>query len=198
MNIKIGEKKFNVDVVDDQEDMKRGLRGVNYLPENEGMLFVFDSDDERDFWMPEDTFIDLDICFIDDDMNIVQVFHAKAGDLNHYKYDAKYVLEVNSNSGINVGDEVDFEDEDDEDKDYSSKMLLLFPDGSVQQVIEQGQRIISRKETKIIIKKAKLAYKSRRNKTLYDKLCIQLGKYIFKVLDKQDGNEAQFVSLEKK
>lgn len=42
--------------------------------------------------------------------------------------DVQYVLEVNSNSGIEEGDQLVIEDSD--DKEYS--MHVLFPDGSTQ------------------------------------------------------------------
>lgn len=46
------------------EQHARGLMFVTHLPENEGMLFVFDQEEPQSFWM-KNTLIDLDIVFID-------------------------------------------------------------------------------------------------------------------------------------
>ena len=61
-----------------------------------------------------------------------------------------YVLEVNPGSGIEVGDSFDFEED-------TPVMKVLFPDGSEQMALYGGERIVSRRETKILIKKAKKA-----------------------------------------
>ena len=42
MIIEVNDKKYNVDVVNTSEDMKKGLQGIKEMPEDEGMLFVFD------------------------------------------------------------------------------------------------------------------------------------------------------------
>ena len=43
-----------------------------YLDENEGMLFVFEQDEEQSFWM-KNTLIDLDIVFIGSDRRVTSV-----------------------------------------------------------------------------------------------------------------------------
>lgn len=45
---------------------------VKNLPENEGMIFVFDQDEEQVFWM-KNTLIDLDMVFIDSHKTITSV-----------------------------------------------------------------------------------------------------------------------------
>jgi hypothetical protein len=60
-------------------------------------------------------------------------------------------------------------------------MSVLFPDGSEQMPLWGGERIISRHETKIIIKKAKKADNSKKDVDYRD-----LGRYVFKVFYKQD------------
>jgi hypothetical protein len=65
-----------------------------------------------------------------------------------------YVVEVNVNSGVQEGDSLEFvEDED-------VVMKVLAPDGSSQMDLVGGERIVSRKETKVLIRKAKKAYDS--------------------------------------
>ncbi|MCI7205621.1 MAG: hypothetical protein MSA15_06445 [Clostridium sp.] len=53
---------------------------------------------------------------------------------------------------MKVGDKLEFEDED------SPVMKVLAPDGSTQMELWGGERIVSRRETKILIKKAIKAY----------------------------------------
>ena len=51
------------------EETERGLMYRTELPEGSGMLFVFDSDEPRYFWM-KNTLIDLDIIFITSDLKV--------------------------------------------------------------------------------------------------------------------------------
>lgn len=51
------------------EEAAKGLMFRTELPEGSGMLFVFDEDDARYFWM-KNTLIDLDIIFITSDKKI--------------------------------------------------------------------------------------------------------------------------------
>jgi hypothetical protein len=62
-----------------------------------------------------------------------------------------YVVELNQNSGVKVGDSLEFEDDD------NIVMKVLAPDGSTQMGLQGGERIVSRKETKVLIRKAKKA-----------------------------------------
>lgn len=51
---------------------EKGLMFVTELPENEGMLFVFEQEDEQIFWM-KNTLIDLDMVFIGADKKVTFV-----------------------------------------------------------------------------------------------------------------------------
>ena len=72
MKLKINNKEFNVKVARTEEEMYQGLRGVKELASNEGMLFIFDESEDVKFEM-DGTLIDIDIIFIDDDMEVVSV-----------------------------------------------------------------------------------------------------------------------------
>lgn len=100
-----------------------------------------------------------------------------------------YVLEVNQNSGIQPGDELDIEEDDD---DKQPVMKVLAPDGSTQMELEGGERIFSRKNTKTLIKMAKRAYSSE-----LDKDYKALGKKVFKYLHIQDTNTPEYVDTPK-
>lgn len=183
-NIKIGEKQYKVKEAQTELEREKGLQGVTDLPKDEGMLFYFDEPQSVSFWM-KDTPIDLDIVFIDEDENVISVFKGKANSTKAItENNVLYVLEVNSDSEIKPGDELEFEDDDE------PVMKVLAPDGSDQYELWGGERIVSRRETKIIIKKAKKA-----DQTQEDKDYKALGKYIFKVFDKQDNRKPEYVQL---
>ncbi|MBR4356043.1 MAG: DUF192 domain-containing protein [Elusimicrobiaceae bacterium] len=59
-------------VADTPEKQEKGLMFVTELPENEGMLFVFDKEEEQIFWM-KNTLIDLDMVFIGADRQVTTV-----------------------------------------------------------------------------------------------------------------------------
>ena len=72
-------------------------------------------------------------------------------------------------------------------------MKVLAPDGSTQMYLQGGERIVSRKETRTLIKKAKKAYANKGGD--YDKYCKSLGKYMFKILKGQDNREPEYVAV---
>ena len=49
INIRIASKKYKVQVAETDEEKQKGLQGVTSLPEDEGMLFVFEEPDEISF-----------------------------------------------------------------------------------------------------------------------------------------------------
>lgn len=188
VDITIGDKKYKVEIADTSEKQEKGLMGRESLPEDQGMLFIYDEPQDLSYWM-KDTLISLDIIFIDDDMEVVSVKQGQPmSEEPITENDVQYVLEVNSNSGIEEGDQLVIEDSD--DSEYS--MHVLFPDGSTQMNLKGGERIVSRRETKILIKKAK---KAEASKT--DGAYRALGRYIFKVLKRQDSREPEYVDSPK-
>ena len=188
MKIKIGQKEYTVEVAETEEEKEKGLQNIYYLPKDEGMLFIYDEPQDLSYWM-KNTLISLDIIFIDDDMEVVSVKQGQPmSEEPITEDDVQYVLEVNSNSGIEEGDQLVIEDSD--DSEYS--MHVLFPDGSTQMNLKGGERIVSRRETKILIKKAK---KAEASKT--DGAYRALGRYIFKVLKRQDSREPEYVDSPK-
>lgn len=188
VDITIGDKKYKVEIADTPEKQEKGLMDRESLPENQGMLFIYDEPQDLSYWM-KNTLISLDIIFIDDDMEVVSVKQGQPmSEEPITEDDVQYVLEVNSNSGIEEGDQLVVEDSD--DKEYS--MHVLFPDGSTQMNLKGGERIVSRRETKILIKKAK---KAEASKT--DGAYRALGRYIFKVLKRQDSREPEYVDSPK-
>lgn len=195
MRVEVNGKEYKVKVAITDEEMARGLQGVTKLPEDEGMLFIYEEPQTTGFWM-DSTEIPLDIVFINEDEEVISVYHGQPNDRTIAEEDnVKYVLEVNAGSGIKEGDEVDIED--DEDDSDEAKMMVLGPNGEVQMKLEGGERIISRKETKVLVNKAIASYKVKNNVDQFSKKCKSLGKYIFKVLDKQDSRSPEYVESPK-
>ena len=189
IRIKIDNKEYKVKEATTPEEKAKGLQGVNNLPEDEGMLFYFDPPQDVQFWM-KDVNIPLDIVFIDDDEEVIKVQEGIPNDETFIEApDVAYVLEVNANSGIQVGDELEL---DDEEEDKGPVMKVLAQDGSDQYALWGGERIFSRKNTKILIKKAKKA-----NSTQDIKDYKALGKYIFKCIKIQDTRDPEYVSAPK-
>ena len=187
ITVKVGKKEYKVKEAKTQDEKIKGLQNVEKLPKDEGMLFYFDPDEKTQMWM-KDTKIPLDIIFINDDQEVTKVYHGKPNDETLVSSpETEYVLEVNQNSGIKVGDEFDIND------DSEPVMKVLAPDGSTQMQLWGGERIISRRESKILIKKAKMA-DTLKDTPQFDNKCRSLGKYIFKVIKGQDIRPAEYVS----
>lgn len=97
----LDEDCFKIQIADTPEKQEKGLMFVSSMPEDEGMLFVFDKQDLYSIWM-KNTLIPLDIIWFDEDMN--QVFEkenaepCKTEPCEVFTPDkpAKYVLEVNA------------------------------------------------------------------------------------------------------
>ena len=192
MKIRIANKEYEVQVAKTEEEKEQGLQGVNYLPDNEGMLFIYEEPQELSFWM-EDTPLPLDVIFIDEDYEVISVHKGEPNSTTPMtEKDVLYVLELNQGSGVKPGDELELEDEEESSNKPNGKMLVLDENGETQMQLEGGERIFSRKNTKILIKLADKAYNSKNDKD-YEKL----GKKIFQFLDKQDSNTPEYVESPK-
>lgn len=186
IKIKLGDKEYNVKEAKTQEEKEKGLINVKELPSNEGMIFYYNEPDLVEIWM-KNTLIPLDIIYINEDQEVIAVEHGQPEDdtlLGHD--DTMYVVEVNQGSNIKEGDTLEFLDDD----DYV--MQVLKQDGTSQMDLKGGERIVSRRETKIIIRKAKKALDSHSENDYKS-----LGKYIFKVFKKQDERKPDYVESPK-
>lgn len=66
------EQCLTVEIADNNEERTRGLQAREFLPEGEGMLFIFPATSVYRFWM-KDTLIALDMVFLDEDRRIVGI-----------------------------------------------------------------------------------------------------------------------------
>ena len=183
MKIEIGDKEYNVTCARTEEERIKGLQGVTELKENEGMLFFFEEPQTVGFWM-KDTKIPLDIIFIDEDMEVISVYQGKPESETIAEEDnVKFVLEVNQNSGIKEGDELDIEEDE-----QLPTMKVIAPDGSTQMELQGGERIFSRKNTRTLIRMAKKA-----KFTKSDSDYKRLGKKMFSYIKQQDNRDPEYV-----
>ena len=189
LDIEIGGKEYSVQEAKTKEELTQGLSNIDSLPKDQGMLFYFNEPQEVSMWM-KDTNIPLDIIFINEDLQVTKVYQGQPNDETLVSEpNTLYVLEVNINSGIKEGDVLEF-DEDDED---APVMWGLAQDQSKQMPLWGGERIISRRETKVIVSKAKKIEEVKEDQKLYEQKCKNLGKYIFKVFKGQDNRPAEYV-----
>ena len=97
----IGDKKIKLILAKSDKDRMKGLSGRNSLPEDQGMLFIFEKKGTYGFWMRDMKF-NIDIIFIDDNkvVNIVEnaPSSAQAPNLTVYHPDSPVnrVLELNA------------------------------------------------------------------------------------------------------
>ena len=193
--INIGDKTYKCKIAKSEEDKRQGLMYVENLPPDEGMLFVWDSEDTRQMWM-KNTLIPLDMIAINDDDEVIMVYPARPKDETLIPFmSTKYILEVNQDSGIKIGDDFEIDDSDDLDKYV---MKVIGSDGGTQFLLQGGERIVSRKETRVLIRKAKKAESVKNDKAAFNRICKSLGKYMFKVLYGKDHRDAQYVQVPEK
>jgi uncharacterized membrane protein (UPF0127 family) len=107
-------KKIEIETAESQEKITQGLMHRTSMQFNQGMLFLFEQDERRSFWM-KNTYIPLDIIYINSQLKIVSISEntqplstqsiPSAGP-------AQYVLEVNAGFcktySIVPGQSVDF------------------------------------------------------------------------------------------
>ncbi len=190
IEITINNKKYSVEEAKTDKEREDGLKHRLELPENEGMLFYMPDEKSQQVFTMKGMKFPLDILFINQDQEVISAHHDCQPDekavvsttehLDEGDYIA-YALEVNPNSGIEVGDSLDFEED-------TPVMKVLFPDGSEQMALYGGERIFSRKNTRVLIRKAKKAAE-----TQSDADFKALGKYMFKCIKIQDERDPEYV-----
>ena len=183
MKIEVNDKVYTVKLAVSPAEKKKGLQNVSKLDSDEGMLFVWETPQTVGMWM-KDVLIPLDIIFINEDLEVISVYTGNPGsEVIAEEDNVAYVLELNADSGVKDGDEIELNADSN-----STSMKVIAPDGSTQMTIDGGERIFSRKNTKTLIKMAKRAYSSEK-----DRDYKALGKKVFKYLHIQDTNTPEYV-----
>ncbi len=118
--VTIGGGSWPVELAVTAEEQALGLSGRAELAAGSGMLFVWDGESRRSFWMPDMNF-PLDIVWIDGDCAVVAITREappqrpgqSRGELPRYVVEGvQYVLEINAGEaairGVEPGDGVEF------------------------------------------------------------------------------------------
>lgn len=111
--ITINQWKITVEIADTRESQEKGLMNRKSLDEDKGMLFVYDRDSRKSFWM-KNTLIPLSIAYIAADGTIREIYDMEPLSTRTVdsRYSVRYALEVNQGAfqrhGIKVGDKVEF------------------------------------------------------------------------------------------
>jgi uncharacterized membrane protein (UPF0127 family) len=99
---------FTVEIADTPAEQEHGLMDRTSMPADHGMLFVFQDDQPRTFWM-KNTLIPLDMLFFDANHHLVAVQAnaqpCKADPCRLYPSNvpARYVLELNAGTAAKLG-----------------------------------------------------------------------------------------------
>jgi uncharacterized protein len=107
--------QIDIEFADDADEIVLGLMFRRSMRENQGMLFIFDSEAPRSFWM-KDTYFSLDMIFVDSNKEIVSIAR-ETSPLSEQNYrsekPAQYVVEVNAGfakkHGIVPGYKIDWQ-----------------------------------------------------------------------------------------
>ncbi len=86
-----------VAIADTPNKRNLGLMNVHELPDDGGMLFLFDEEEEQSFWMAN-TPLSLDIIYVSSDKEIVKIYHRTSPYSEQQLPSgepAQYVVEVN-------------------------------------------------------------------------------------------------------
>jgi len=99
-SVKFDKVSFNVELARTVEEQEKGLMFRDSMPDNHGMIFLFNAEMERSFWM-KNTLIPLDMVFLDKNMTVKEVKAnvqpCKADPCEVYNSKpAMYVLEINA------------------------------------------------------------------------------------------------------
>lgn len=112
--IRVGSVDISVEIVETSAEKARGLSGRESLPQSQGLLFLFDTAAQHQFWM-KDMKIPIDIIWISTDKKVVDITENLDPDTYPKTFTsskpAQYILETNAffaqTHGIRVGDIVD-------------------------------------------------------------------------------------------
>lgn len=104
VTMQIGGKTYTLEVADNEKDRRRGLMQRDALPDDRGMIFVFNREAPLSFWM-KNTRIPLDIVYVDAKGKVVSIKQMKPYDLGSTPSDgpAMYAIELNKGAAEKLG-----------------------------------------------------------------------------------------------
>ena len=112
--LKANTECFDLEVADTDAKRMKGLSDRTDLPQNKGMIFMFDQPEEQCFWMKDMKF-NIDIIWVDEQKSILKIKENLSPDTYPDSFCAdntKYVLEFNqgfaAKYGLKVGTKLQF------------------------------------------------------------------------------------------
>lgn len=107
-------RTIDIEIAETDEERAQGLMDRKAMADTQGMLFIFSAPEEQSFWM-KNTYISLDIMYVDEKMEIVSIRKyatpLSEESLPSFKK-AQYVVEVNAGfsdrNKIKYGDKIVF------------------------------------------------------------------------------------------
>lgn len=118
VTLRLGDGVFLAKVAKTPEAREKGLSGTPSLRENEGMLFVHDSDGKWGIWM-KDMNYPIDIIWLDKDKKVVYIVKNAPPESYPFesftpKQEARYVVEVAAGTvgrkAISIGTQAEFDE----------------------------------------------------------------------------------------
>lgn len=111
--LKCGDATVWAEIADDPAERERGLMMRRELPEDHGMIFVFESTGRQSFWM-RNTLIPLSIAYLGERGEVLEMhdmFPLDRSAVGSQSESVRYALEVNrgwfSRNGVDVGETFD-------------------------------------------------------------------------------------------
>lgn len=104
LGVIVDNNSYYLEIAQNNQERKKGLSDRDKLCPNCGMLFVFDKEDQHDFWM-KDTHIPLDIIWLNSKKEIVKIIVAAQTDsetIYTNKTPAQYVIELPANESLKL------------------------------------------------------------------------------------------------
>ena len=99
VSVKINNSTLKLEVARSEQKREEGLMNIKKMQDNSGMIFIFEDEQIRTFWM-KNTYISIDIIFLDKDLKIVKIFEntkpLQTSEIYSSDYPSQFVIEANS------------------------------------------------------------------------------------------------------
>lgn len=101
------DKQYVLEIKDTDPERQQGLSGRDNLSPEVAVLFVFDTNDQRCFWMKDMKFA-IDIVWLDENKKVVAVEHSVQPSTypDNFCHDGKYVAEFVAGTAKSNGNDV--------------------------------------------------------------------------------------------
>jgi uncharacterized protein len=105
VQVKLGNRVFTLEVADTEHQRQLGLMNRKSMPDDHGMIFVFQEDLELSFWM-NNTLIPLDVIYVDSKGKVANIDQMEARDTttkHPSNGEVRYAIELNKGMSAKVG-----------------------------------------------------------------------------------------------